>query len=184
MLFRSMPSSKPSSIICLIISSSISCESSSEELSSDRKLDWCSICLAGCISLDEDGSGGFLLVDLSSLIRLSLELRLPSLLLSVLLLLPSLGGSRLVLALGIPTSLKLSCCTSSNTLLSSSAPGSSLRRSLGNTLSPGLYFSRSTFFSVSDFPRPGFAFTNMSRRVVTVALGCVVRTEARQDGHV
>jgi hypothetical protein len=25
---------------------------------------------------------------------------------------------------------------------------------------------------------------NMSRRVVTVALGCVVRTEARHEGHV
>jgi hypothetical protein len=115
--------------------------------------------------------------------RLLLDSLLPSRLLSCLLL--SLGSSSvLLLPLGIPASLKLNCCTSSSNLRSPSSSGPPLRRSFGNTLSPGLYLSLSAFFSSSVFPLPGFAFKKISSSVVTVALGWVVRTEARQDGHV
>lgn len=159
----------------------MSLESSSDALSRERRLDWCSIDLGGMTAREGDVPWGFRLVD-----RLSSRLRRDSLLPSRLLsrLLRSLGGSRLALfPLGMPTSRRLSCCTSSNMRWSASSR-SSRRLSFGSTLSPGLNFSRSAFFSPSLFPLSGFAFKNISSSVVTVAFGCVVRTEARHEGQV
>ena len=107
-LSRSISSSSPSSMICLIISSSIIAGSSSDALRSERRLDWCSICLGGTDSLVDGEGSGFLLLDrlVSSRCLVSrLRSRLRSLLLS--LLLRSLGGSKVLL--GMPTSLKLIC---------------------------------------------------------------------------
>lgn len=105
------------------------------------------------------------------------------------LLLLSRGGSRwstvaTLLAASMPTSLKLSCCTSSSTLRSSSSSCPSLLRNFGMTTSPYLNFSLSAFFSSSLFPLCGCACINMSKSVVTVAFGLVDRTEARHDGQV
>jgi hypothetical protein len=161
----------------------MSSESKSDALSSERRLDWCSMALVGIT--EREGEVFRLVDDLPfRLLRESLlTSRLPPRLLL------SLGGSRLLfplllLLLGIPASRKLSCCTSSSTLRSASSSGPSRLRSLGSTLSPGLNLSLSACFSSSFFPLSGFAFRNMSSRVVTVALGCVLRTEARHDGHV
>lgn len=179
MSFRSTPSASNSSRTCLTRSSSTSSAPRSDALSSDRRLAWCSMVRGGMTTLD--GELLRLVVRLSS--RLRLDSLLPSRLLSWRLL--SLGGSRLLpLPLDMPASLKLSCCTSSRTLRSSSSSGPPLRRSLGNTLSPGRYFSLSAFFSSSVLPLPGFAFRKMSSNVVTVAFGWVERTDARHEGHV
>jgi hypothetical protein len=135
----------------------------------------------GMTALDGDAPGGFWLVErLSS--RALRDSLLPSRLLS--LLLRSLGGSRLVLLLlGMPTSLRLSCWASSSMRWSASSR-SSRRLSFGSTLSPGLYLLRSACFSSALLPLWGFDFRNISSSVVTVALGCVVRTEARHEGQV
>lgn len=167
MSFRSTPSASSSSSTCLTRSSSTSSAPRSDALSSDRRLAWCPMVLL-CGTTDLLGELLRLVTRLSS--RLLLDSLLPSRLRSCLLL--SLGGSRLwLLLLGMPTSLKLSRCTSSRTLRSSSSSAPPTRRSLGNTLSPGLYFSLSAFFSSSFFPLSGFAFRNMSSSVVTVAFG-------------
>jgi hypothetical protein len=126
--------------------------------------------LGGMTALDGDAPGGFWLVGRpSSRSRALRDSLLPSRLLS--LLLRSLGGSRLVLLLlGMPTSRRLSCWASSSMRWSASSR-SSRRLSLGSRLSPGLYLSRSAFFSSALLPLWGFAFTNISSSVVTVALG-------------
>ena len=182
MSFRSTPSASSSSSTCLTRSSSTSSAPRSDALSSERRLAWCSMVLLGGTT-DLLGELLRLVTRLSLSSRLLLDSLLPSRLRSCLLL--SLGGSRLLLLLlGMPTSLKLSRCTSSRILRSSSSSAPPTRRSLGKTLSPGLYFSLSAFFSSSFFPLPGFAFRNMSSSVVTVAFGWVERTEARHEGHV
>lgn len=194
-LRRSISSSKPSSTICLRICSSKG-DSPSEALSNDRKLDWCSICLLELVSTsrpprrnppDEgsDWGSGLLLWSSSprrrdwrpwaltrSLSRRSWEDRVPS-----------VPDCLLVL---VPASLKLISRTSSSNLLSSSSELESLDSSLlaGKTEPPGLYFFAISSFSSSDFCLLGFAWRNISRRVVTVAFGLVSRTVARHDGQV
>ena len=64
-----MPSNSPSSRIWRRISSSISCESTSEELIRDRKDDWCSICRAALLLV----SSCLLLRSLLRLLLLSSE---------------------------------------------------------------------------------------------------------------
>jgi hypothetical protein len=154
---RSTPSETSSSSTWRTRSSSTSSESSSDELSSERRLDWCSIARGGKMTRGGDVPGDCRLRDrLSS--RLLRESRLPSRLLSRLL--RSLGGSKALLLppLGMPTSRRLRACTSAS-MRSSSSSRSSLRRSFGKTLSPGLYFARSACFSSSLFPRAGLART-------------------------
>jgi hypothetical protein len=187
MLFRSMPSSRPSSMIWRMISSSISCESSSEALRRDLKLDWCSTTRGGIASLDVGVAAALLLVERPSslLLLVSALWFLSPRLLSLLLL--SRGSSKVFDAEtgSSPTSCRLICCTLSKTLLSSSSCSSPpLRRSFGKTLSPYLNFSLSDFLSCSLLPRCGFAWTKMSKSVVTVAFGRVERTEARHEGQV
>lgn len=179
--FRSTPSETSSSSTCLTRSSSTSSASRSDELSRERKLDWCSMALGGMTALDGDGPRELWLADglssrflRDSLLASRLRSRRRR----------SLGVSRWLLALpGMPASLRLSCWASSSMRWSTSSR-SSRRLSLGSTLSPGLYLSRSARFSSSFLPRSGLDFRNMSSSVVTVALGCVVRTEARHDGQV
>jgi hypothetical protein len=89
--FRSTPSDTNSSNTWRTRSSSTSSASRSDELSRERRLDWCSIGLGGMTALDGDASGRAWLVD-----RLSSRLLRDSLLVSRLrTLLRSLGGSRL-----------------------------------------------------------------------------------------
>lgn len=184
---RSMPSDMRASSTWWTRSSSMSLESSSDALRRERKLDWCSMDRDGTTALVGDVSCVWRLVDRPSL-RLVRDSRLPVRRLS--LRLRSLGGSSPALPLPLappppvmPASLRLSCWTSSSTRWSCSSR-SSRRLSLGSTLSPGRYLSRSVFFSASLLPRSGFALRKMSSSVVTVALGWVERTEARHDGHV
>jgi hypothetical protein len=88
---RSTPSDTSSSSTWRTRSSSTSSAPRSDELSNERRLDWCSIALDGMTALVGDASGRAWLVD-----RLSSRLLRDSLLVSRLLtLLRSLGGSRL-----------------------------------------------------------------------------------------
>ena len=182
-----MPSNRPSSTICLRISSSISEESTSELLSKDRRLDWCSICLAR----DLDSAVSAALVLGPSCRRCASCSRLLRCLDSSLV---GTGVDSLTLCL-IPRwydpgprtldSARLCSRISSIILLSSSSSLVSLRRrTCGTTSSPGLYLRSMSFFSCADLPFPGFACEYMSSKVVTVAFGLVSRTEARHDGHV
>jgi len=153
---KSTPSDTRSSSTSRTRSSSTSSESISDELSNDRKLDWCSIARGGSTTRDGEAPADCRLLD-----RLSSRLLRDSLLLSRLLsrLLRSLGGSRvLLLALGMPTSRRLSACTS-DSMRSSSSSRSSLLLSFGSTLSPDLYLALSACFSSSLFPLSGFALT-------------------------
>jgi len=184
---RSMPSDIRASRTWWTSSSSMSLESSSDALRSERKLDWCSMDRDGTGDLVGEASCVWRLADRLSVGRVR-ESRLPFRLLSRRL--RSRGGSRPAFPLplplprsAMPASRRLSCWTSSSTRWSCSSR-SSLRLSLGSTLSPGRYLSRSARFSASLFPRLGFALRKMSSRVVTVALGWVERTEARHEGHV
>jgi len=148
---KSTPSDTRSSSTSRTRSSSTSSESISDELSKDR-----SIARGGRTTRDGEAPADCRLLD-----RLSSRLLRDSLLLSRLLsrLLRSLGGSRvLLLALGMPTSRRLSACTSAS-MRSSSSSRSSLLRSFGRTLSPDLYLALSACFSSSLFPLSGFALT-------------------------
>lgn len=166
MLFRSMPSSKPSSIICRSISSCISAELPSEPLSNDRRLDWCSICRA-CDLLSTSPiapPGSPPTATLPSCRRLRASSGLLRCLASSSLVSRPLGlpPCRTLLSYDppfcTPTSLKLNSLTSSNTRLSTSSSLSSLSIStFGITLSPGLYFSLISSFSIIVLPRLGFA---------------------------
>lgn len=157
--------------------------SRSDELSKERRLDWCSTALGGRADRGGDEAEWFRLEG-----ALLSRLRCDSLLVARLVvrllsrLLRSLGGRRLLVP-GMLASLRLSCWASSNMRWSTSSR-SSRRRSLGSTLSPGLYLLRSACFSSSVFPLSGLALMKMSSSVVTVALGWVVRTEARHEGQV
>ena len=106
--FKSNPSDTSSSSTCRTRSSSTSSASRSDELSNERKLDWCSTALGGLA----DAAEGFLLVG-CLVSRLARESVLVARLLS--LLLRSRDGRRLLLLLpAMPASLKLSCWASSN----------------------------------------------------------------------
>lgn len=154
---KSTPSETSSSSTWRTRSSSTSSESISDELSKERKLDWCSIARGGRITRVGDLPGDWRLRE-----RLSSRLLRESLLLSRLLsrLLRSRGGPKalLLLPLGMPTSRRLKAWTSAS-MRSSSSLRSSRRRSFGKTLSPGLYLVLSAAFSSSLFPLSGFDLT-------------------------
>lgn len=186
---RSIPSSMPSSTTCRSSASSRSGASKSEALSSDRRLDWCATCRAvGGPAAVEGVTRGGRANDSTPLLLDSLE-RCCLLLRSWLRLLlrPSAvrGVSSEVRApCGAEASLKLNSRTRSMTSLSRSSSGRLLLRSLGMTLSPGLYIFAMSAFSCSDLPLSGFIFMYCSRIVLIHACLVVARTGARHEGHV
>jgi hypothetical protein len=160
---KSTPSETSSSSTWRTRSSSTSSESISDELSKERKLDWCSMARGGRITRVGDVPGDWRLCE-----RLPSRLLRESLLWSRLLsrLRRSRGGPKallllplpLPLPLGMPTSRRLKACTSAS-MRSSSSLRSSRRRSFGKTFSPGLYLILSAAFSSSLLPLSGFDLT-------------------------
>ena len=181
---KSISSNKPSSMIWRKISSSI-VSVSDDRLSSDRKLDWCSIRLlrsaSSCVR-------GVRCVRTESSSRRRRD-RPSSACLSALLL-----RSRGLSGAAARRASRLACARFSRRLnsracsnirwSSSSSPLSSSCCGGGNTESPGLYRWAISSFSAGDRALSGCASRTISSSVVTVAFGRVPRTSARHDGQV
>lgn len=163
--------------------------SPSDELNSDRRLDWCSMCLESCdASSDSVRGGGGAASCLSArlLRRASSKRRSPER--SVACLSPAvleLDDPFLDLLPLPPMSLMLISCTSVRSLRSCPSVSGLLRPGgSNNTFSSGRYF-----FPMSSFSSCGRAFSgldcrNRSSSVFTLASRLVSRTDDRHEGQV